>query len=179
MDGKYIRRCYNPDVVTSELTRRRILELALATQAAGIADAQEHAHKAVRARGGLEVLSRAEAADIGALTALIIPSGASPGAREAGAIYFIDRALATFDRDKRPAYREGLTMLATRRAELFPGSANMASLSAAQQLQLARSLETTEFFEMVRVHTILGFLAPPSYGGNRGQVGWRSIGFEE
>ena len=42
-----------------------------------------------------------------ALASLIIPSGSTPGAREAGVIYFIDKALATFDRDKREAYRQG------------------------------------------------------------------------
>ena len=166
--------------MTPEPTRRRILELALASQAAGIAAAQEHAHQAVRTpRGSLEVLSRADAGEVEALAALIIPSGSTPGAREAGVIYFIDKALATFDRDKRNAYRDGLALLAARRAELFPGSAGMASLSAEQQLQLARSLEGTEFFEMVRVHTIVGFLAPPFYGGNRDRAGWRLIGFEE
>ena len=144
-------------VVTSEPTRRRILELALATQAVGIAAAQEHAaHQTSRRDGNakLESLTKSEAAEIEALAALIIPS---PGAREAGVIHFIDKALATFDRDKRDAYRDGLRMLAARRTELFPSSTTLAALSGDEQLELVLRIENTEFFELVRVHTIIGF----------------------
>ena len=35
------------------------------------------------------------AAEIEAIAARIIPSDATPGAREAGVVYFIDRALST------------------------------------------------------------------------------------
>lgn len=38
-------------------------------------------------------------------------------------------------------------------------------------------LSPSDFFEMVRVHTLQGFLADPLYGGNRDMVGWRHIGF--
>ena len=41
-------------------------------------------------------LSQAELADVDAIAAQIIPSDATPGAREAGVALFIDRALATF-----------------------------------------------------------------------------------
>jgi gluconate 2-dehydrogenase gamma chain len=34
-----------------------------------------------------------------------------------------------------------------------------------------------EFFEAVRVHTIIGFLADPSYGGNREYTGWKVVGY--
>ena len=44
----------------------------------------------------LSFLSAAEAADVEAVAAQIIPTDDSPGAREAGVVYFIDRALATF-----------------------------------------------------------------------------------
>ena len=33
------------------------------------------------------------------------------------------------------------------------------------------------FFETVRAHTLIGFLADPSYGGNRGHAGWRVSGY--
>jgi gluconate 2-dehydrogenase gamma chain len=33
------------------------------------------------------------------------------------------------------------------------------------------------FFAVVREHTIEGFFCDPAYGGNRGAVGWRLIGF--
>src|SRR4030088_164345 len=44
----------------------------------------------------LEFFTPEEAAEIEAITARIIPTDETPGAREAGVVYFIDRGLATF-----------------------------------------------------------------------------------
>lgn len=38
-------------------------------------------------------------------------------------------------------------------------------------------VSASTFFEMVRTHTVQGFLSDPLYGGNRDMVGWRHIGF--
>ena len=162
-------------------TRRRILELALASHSAAIASAQQHAHQAVKAatRDKLESLSAEEADEVGVLASLIIPSGSTAGAREAGATCFIDKALATFDRDKREAYRQGFRTVEARREELFPGSMSIGSLKPGDQLRLAQAIENTEFFEMLRVHTVMAFLGRPEYGGNRNQAGWKLIGFTE
>jgi gluconate 2-dehydrogenase gamma chain len=169
-------------------TRRRILELAVATHAAAIAQAQQHAHQAAKienpdvkagTQGKLQSLSGEEAEEVGALTSLIIPSGTTPGAREAGVTYFIDKALATFDRDKREAYRKGLRTVQDRREELFPGSTSIAKLKPGDQLRLAQAIENTEFFEMLRVHAVMAFLGRPEYGGNRDKAGWKLIGFKE
>ncbi len=35
-----------------------------------------------------------------------------------------------------------------------------------------------DFFELLRTHTLYGFLGNPSYGGNRDRVGWKLIGFD-
>jgi gluconate 2-dehydrogenase gamma chain len=165
----------------TEPTRRRILELALAGHAAAIAEAQQHAHAAAKegAEGKLQSLSAAEARDVETLASLIIPSGSTPGAREAGAVYFIDKTLATFDREMSDAYRRGLRMANSRREELFPRSTTISDLSAADQVRLVQAIENTEFFEMLRVHTVMAFLGPPEYGGNRNKAGWALIGFEE
>jgi gluconate 2-dehydrogenase gamma chain len=174
--------------IVIEPTRRRILELALASHAAAIAEAQQHAHQAANVEspgakagthGKLQSLSPEQAEEVGALASLIIPSGSTPGAREAGVTYFIDKALATFDRDKREAYRQGLRTLQARREELFPGSTSIGSLKPGDQLRLAEAIENTEFFETLRVHTVMAFLGRPEYGGNRNQAGWTLIGFKE
>jgi Gluconate 2-dehydrogenase subunit 3 len=52
-------------------------------------------------------------------------------------------------------------------------------LTSAQQIQLLTTVEKTEFFELVRLHTIMGFLAKPEYGGNYNQAGWKRIGFDD
>ena len=113
------------------------------------------------------------------MCAQIIPTDDTPGAREAGVIYFIDRALTTFDRDRQPSYTQGLIALQSKTREMFPGTASFSSLTSAQQIQLLTAIEKTDFFELVRVHTILGFLSNPEYGGNRDKVGWKLIGFDD
>ena len=55
----------------------------------------------------------------------------------------------------------------------------LAGLTSDQQIQLIRNNEQTEFFELLRTHTLYGFLGNPSYGGNRDRVGWKLIGFED
>ena len=162
------------------MSRRRWLEL-LAACGPAILQAQEHAHTSVQpdAPAVLSVLSPADAAEIEAMAAQIIPSDETPGAREAGVIYFIDRALQTFDAARRPLYTSGLADAQAKRAALFPGSRSIAQLSSAQQIQLLHAIEDSEFFEQLRVHCIMAFLGNPSYGGNRGRLGWKLIGFDD
>ncbi len=126
-----------------------------------------------------EYLDPATAPEIEAIAAQIIPSTGGPGAREAGVIYFIDRALSTFAIDDRETYRTGMAQLQQKRQELFPDSKSIASLSNEQQMALIRTIETSPFFALLRTHTVLGFLGNPSYGGNRGEIGWKLIDFED
>jgi gluconate 2-dehydrogenase gamma chain len=147
---------------------------------ADVLSAQQHAHAAAgSATPHFETLDPATATEIEAIANQIIPSTDGPGAREAGVIYFIDRALSTFDADQREAYRTGMAQLQQKRQELFPQSRTIASLTNPQQMALIRAIETSEFFELLRTHTVLGFLGNPSYGGNRGEIGWKQIGFED
>ncbi len=135
--------------VTMEVSRRNWMVGGL-TAMAEIAAAQQHAHEAIQsvAPPRFEVLDAAMAGEVEALTAQIIPSGDGPGAREAGVVYFIDRALATFEADKREAYQTGMRALQLTRQKLFPASASVATLTAAQQIQLLRSVEKSAFFEL-------------------------------
>jgi gluconate 2-dehydrogenase gamma chain len=146
-----------------------------------IVSAQEHAHKAVAQTGPatLGYFDAATAADVAAIAEQIVPSDDGPGAKEAGVIYFIDRALQTFDSDKQDDYRKGMAEVRAKRREMFPGGEGVASLTKQQQVELMKAIEKSEFFELVRMHTLLGFLGDPSYGGNRGRVGWAYIGFED
>ncbi len=147
---------------------------------ADVLSAQQHAHAtAGSATPHFETLDPATAAEIEAIAAQIIPSTNGPGAREAGVIYFIDRALSTFAADQREAYRLGMAQLQQKRQELFPSSTTIASLASQQQIALIRAIETSDFFALLRTHTVLGFLGNPSYGGNREEIGWKQIGFED
>jgi gluconate 2-dehydrogenase gamma chain len=127
----------------------------------------------------LQFFTEEEAADIESITALILPTDETPGAREAGVIYFIDRALVTFDREKQAIYRAGLAEVRQQIQRLTPGLHHVAQLSPEQQVQLMEALVPSEFFGVVRTHTLMGFFGNPSYGGNRGEAGWKLIGFED
>jgi gluconate 2-dehydrogenase gamma chain len=164
-----------------ESTRREWFSTCLAMLAwPEVLSAQQHAQTAAEsATPRFETLDAGAAAEIEALAAQIIPSSGGPGAREAGVIYFIDRALSTFAADQRDAYRTGLAELQQKRKELFPDSTTIASLTNKQQMSLIKAIEESDFFELLRTHTVLGFLGNPTYGGNRGQVGWTQIGLED
>ncbi len=103
----------------------------------------------------------ADAAEIKAIAAQIIPDDNTPGAGTAGVIWFIDRSLAGFDQDKQELYKRGLSETQAKRAELFPGSTSIASLTNDQQIALLKAIEKSEFFQQVRLHTILGFFGQP------------------
>ena len=148
---------------------------------ADIAAAQQHAHEAALSSTppSFQALDPATAAEIDAITSQIVPTTDGPGAHEAGVIYFIDRALSTFDADLRESYRSGMASVQQKRQEMFPDSASIAALSSAQHIQLLHAIEATDFFELLRTHTMYGFLGNPSYGGNRDRIGWKLIGFED
>jgi gluconate 2-dehydrogenase gamma chain len=162
------------------MTRRSLLLSTLsAATLLDVARAQQHAQSARVNKAPFRYLSATDAPEIEALAAQIIPSGdGSPGAKEAGCIHFIDRALETFDREKRDLYRHGLSATQKKRTELFPHSRTIAGLENAQAIALVKAIEQSEFFVLLRTHTIMAFLATPEWGGNQGMVGWTHIGLE-
>ena len=128
---------------------------------------------------GFEVLTAFEAAELEAIAAQIIPTDDTPGAREAGVIYFIDRALNTFGADNLEPIREGLQDFESSVREEHPGVEAFSALSDNQQIEALRAIEESDFFGTVRTMTIAGMFAHPSYGGNRDKVGWALLGFDD
>jgi gluconate 2-dehydrogenase gamma chain len=121
-----------------------------------------------------EYLSVEQAADVVAITSQIIPSdGDGPGAREAGVVFFVDRALATWAAGQREPFTQGLDELNEKAGKRF------ARLSTDEQVKLLRASENTPFFQMMRTATVTGFLADPSLGGNKNKAGWTHIGFDD
>ena len=120
-----------------------------------------------------------QAADVEAMTAQILPTDDTPGARELRCVYFIDRALRGFLQASQPVYVDGLKQLQAKVLEQFHESRGFASLPAAQQLQLLTQMEHEPFFIAVRNHTILASFSDPVHGANAGKAGWHLIGFED
>jgi gluconate 2-dehydrogenase gamma chain len=153
----------------------------LAANYPAIAAAQEFVRTAV-ASGSLPAFAfftAEQAVEVEAMTAEIIPTDESPGAREAHVVAFIDRALVTFERDRQQDYRKGLEDLAAQTAKLFPGSSKFSALPADAKIKLLTSIEQTSFFGLVRAHTITGFFSDPVHGGNREKVGWQLVGWSD
>jgi hypothetical protein len=146
-----------------------------------IADAAEHAAHIASATqpATFGFFSAADAADVQALTAQIIPSGATPGAREAHAVYFIDRALGTFFAERAAAFRAGLADFQQSFRNAHPASGSFAAAQPADQLAFLKTVDRTPFFESTRILTIIGTLAATKYGGNHEGLGWQMMGFED
>ena len=144
-----------------------------------ILEAQQHAKAAAQSSSGhFAHFDAASAAEVEALTGEIIPTDDLPGAKEAGVVYFIDRALTTFDKENQQAYKTGLAEIAAKRTSLFPGSTSCAALTSPQRIELLKAVEQTRFFQLLRTHTMFGFLADPGYGGNRDGAGYKTMQYQ-
>lgn len=136
---------------------------------------------AIPAREALEVLTAAEVETLEAICDCLIPSDTSgPGAKEARAVHYIDRSLASHNLADRESYMIGLNTineyaLKTRRKSfhLLNRDQQNSILRAIQENKLDGFVPSAAgFFSMVRNHTIDGTFCDPYYGGNRNFVGW-------
>jgi len=153
----------------------------LAAHWPGVLAAQERAQQmaAWGASAQFAVFTREQATEVAAIAAQIIPTDDTPGAQEAGCVFFIDTALTTFLADNQPVYTQGLKDVQAKTQELFPGANKFSELTSAQQIQVLTAIEKTPFFTAVRNHTILGMFSSPKHGGNWNEAGWKLIGFED
>ena len=157
-----------------KLSRRELLKRAgVAGAAAAFLPAVLQSQTAPRI---LASLTAPEAGSLEAVCARLIPTDEhGPGAREARAAQYIDRALAGFLAPSRQAYTTGLADL-DQKAVASHG-APFARLSEADQDAVLKSVESTTFFALVRTHTIQGTFCDPFYGGNANFVGWDLLGY--
>ncbi|MGC4086274.1 MAG: gluconate 2-dehydrogenase subunit 3 family protein [Vicinamibacterales bacterium] len=92
-------------------------------------------------RGAATALTPAQRAAVEALVGRIIPAvDGRPGAREAGAARFIDRALATFNSAQKTVYADGIADLDRRARAAAPGAAGFAALQPPQQDAVLREI---------------------------------------
>ena len=153
-----------------DLSRRSLLQLIAAALGAAalpvgwpeIAQASQEAHAASHLPGEarLSFLSAAEAADVEAVAAQIIPTDDTPGAREAGVVYFIDRALATFLSQLAGDYRAQLAEFQAAFRERHPGAGIVRVRShPRQQIEYLKTVDQTPFFDTTRLLTLLGMFS--------------------
>jgi gluconate 2-dehydrogenase gamma chain len=152
---------------------------ATALQGSGWAQAEvtSFVNSALR-RQDFQNLTAAESEILESFCARLIPTDANgPGAKEARAAHYIDRALGGALKSARDSYRSGLMRL-DQHARLSKGGP-FASLSPEAQDAVMTEVEKSDpdFFSLVQQHTIQGTLCDPYYGGNADFVGWNMISY--
>jgi gluconate 2-dehydrogenase gamma chain len=137
-------------------------------------------------REPIENLTAYEADMLEAICARLIPTDANgPGAREARAAHYIDRALGGALSGSKPAYTAGLAAFdaycrSSRRApftELSPRDQDSVLIDVETGAATGFVGSSAVFFAMVRTHTLQGTFGDPYYGGNRDFVGWDLIAY--
>jgi gluconate 2-dehydrogenase gamma chain len=135
------------------------------------------ARDAARANEPFTMFSVAEGQAMRAFAARIIPSEAdSPGAEEAGAAWFADRALAGPFAELAESVRAGLADVDERSRAAH--GAVFARLDAAQQDSIMGDMVDTPFFADARMLVVMGTFSDPSHGGNRDHAGFTLLGME-
>ena len=179
------------------LSRRDLLKLAgtagaaaAAVTPASVVPAAAQRRPPRPAREPLRALRPHEADLLDRIAELMVPSDEqAPGATEAMAVRYIDRALAGALADQRDAYRVGLEAL-ERYARQTRG-APFLQLTETRQISLLIDVESgtatganvgfagssAQFFALVRGHVMQGTFGDPHYGGNEGFVGWELLGY--
>jgi gluconate 2-dehydrogenase gamma chain len=169
------------------ITRRDLIKIVgLAGVGSALPAVAQPVAQTTAAREPLQALTATEADLLDAIVARLIPSDANgPGATEAQAVRYIDRALAGALSGSREAYRVGLAAFDryTRSSRRAP----FTELSVTDQDSVLMDVESGSatgfpgssgaFFNMVRSHTLQGTFGDPFYGGNSGFVGWDLLGY--
>jgi gluconate 2-dehydrogenase gamma chain len=129
---------------------------------------------------GLKRLTDEQAAILESVTARIIPSGDTPGAREAGVVRFIDNMIAAQYAAMVNAYKTGLRRLDDHAVQRYGGhflnltdEAKDLIVTEMDQGKIPGWPDCQTFFSLLRLHTIEGMFSDPAYGGNANGVGWK------
>ncbi|MCG6924193.1 MAG: gluconate 2-dehydrogenase subunit 3 family protein [Acidobacteria bacterium] len=137
--------------------------------------------------GRWRALTNAEAETLAAACEQIVPADDDPGATEAGVVVFIDRQLATREKDQLGTWQQGVRSLDAT-AQQRKG-APFAELPLEEQRALLQDVEAGQvpatvwgeldpqaFFGRLVRYTMMGFYGDPRHGGNRQHVSWRMLG---
>ena len=134
----------------------------------------------------LETLTAVESTTLEAIVARLIPTDdTGPGAAEARAGHYIDRALGGALASVREVYRAGLVAVdryaRTSKGAPFPqlSSRDQDAVLSDMDKNVATGFtpDSSTFFNLVRAHTIQGTFCDPYYGGNANFIGWGLIGY--
>jgi len=116
----------------------------------------------------------------------IIPKDQSPGATDAGVIYYIDRQLSGVFHYDQETYRNGIKNLQAYSKKMHGKTFEI--LIFDEQTKLLKMLElnqlketewpqgkSSDFFNLVRSHTMQGFYGSPIHGGNKDYMSFEML----
>lgn len=128
-----------------------------------------------------EFFTAEEAREFDAVSAQIVPTDDTPGAREAHVVRFADHWMATIQQAGQPAFRDDFKLLADAVAARTPGNRSFAALSDGDQIALLIEFQKSQpqSFGRFRGTTMLGMFSDPRHGGNFDKIGWKLNGYED
>lgn len=156
-------------VASSSVIRAALPALAAAAQAACTAKEQG---------ATFETLSAAEAREVIAIAARILPTTDTPGATEAGVVYFVDKALGSFLQGSVEMARGLLADFQSGIKDAYAGASRFSDLDAADQDAYLKAHENSQFFFGIRFLTVAGVFGMSHWGGNRDDIGWKLVGMD-
>jgi gluconate 2-dehydrogenase gamma chain len=180
---------YLRDIPTCEapMERREFLENMAGTAMVGFFGAsltdmrRAGAYAAsVAAQEPYEFLTADQARLFDAVSAQIVPTDDTPGAREAHVVRFVDHALATFLKGRRGTITGALADL-DKFSRAAKGKLAFDNRSAADQTAVLLEFEKkkNQSFNVLRGATMAGMFSHPEHGGNFNRIGWKLIGYED
>lgn len=116
----------------------------------------------------------------------IIPKDQSPGATDAGVIHYIDRQLSGVFHYDQEAYRNGIKNLQTYCTQkhwkpfeelIFDEQTKLLKMLESNQLTETgwSQGKPSDFFNLVRSHTMQGFYGSPIHGGNKDYMSFEML----
>jgi len=127
---------------------------------------------------------------LGSLCEQIFPKDDFPGAKELGAVNFLENILGQAHPEWWPLYHAGLKATDQASHESFQKS--FTQLPFEEQTSLMQKMEKGElslaswkevqpasFFQMIRDHTLQAVFSHPKYGGNKDKAAWKMIGYDD
>jgi len=121
------------------------------------------------AREGWKNITDNEAATLAAVVDHIIPPDDTPGASQAGVVFFIDNVMGGIMSGSSGLVKQGVADL---ERDGFTG------LTFQEQIAYLEMIEDTPFFTAMIFMTHCGMFAMPAWGGNHDLSGWKMLGFE-
>ena len=136
---------------------------------------------AVPETAAYEFLSADQAKLLDVVTAHLIPTDETPGAREAKVVRFNDHSLVTIFKDFQKDFTKTLADFEEFTSHYRPDGASFLELSPREQIDAIGELERLkpDVFWDLRGTAMAGMFAHPEHGGNFGKIGWKLIGYED